>query len=396
VELLTNPIRSYAWGSRTELARLQGRAVPSPTPEAELWMGAHPVAPSTVERPGGSVSLADLISAAPRETLGEAVVATFGARLPYLLKVLAAESPLSLQAHPDAERARRVYHAQRAAGGPATYADPFHKPELLVALTPFEALCGFRDPRVSAELLAGLGVPALAPLVAALREGPAGLRTAAEALLTWPAADRAPLVDAVVGAATAAARDDPAGAEGGFATEYALAGRLAAYYPGDVGVVVALLLNHVVLAPGEAVWMPPGNLHSYLHGTGVEIMAASDNVVRGGLTPKPVDVPELLQVVRFEPLDKPVVPPTRLGAGVVTWTLPVIDFGLFQVEADGGEVAVPVRGPCTVFCRSGALTVDDGRAAVRLSAGAAAFGGAGAGPVRFRGAGTAFLATTNL
>ena len=163
---LDGPIRPYAWGSRSFLAQLQGRAAPSPTPEAELWLGAHPDAPA---RANGT-PLTDLIAADPRGVLGGEVVARFGDRLPYLLKLLAADAPLSIQVHPDADQAREGF-ARQEPGTVRTYTDPYPKPELLVAITPFEALCGFRDPDQAADHLAGLSVPALEPVVAALRDG---------------------------------------------------------------------------------------------------------------------------------------------------------------------------------------------------------------------------------
>src|SRR4051794_4001829 len=236
---LTGVVRPYAWGSRTVLARLQGRPAPSDTPEAELWLGAHPGDPSTVRGPDGPVSLATLIDENPKAQLGAEVTDEFGARLPYLMKVLAAEAPLSLQAHPDAEYARRAFAAQQGdPSAPRNYTDAHHKPEMLVALTPFEALCGFRDPAVSAAVLDELGLPPLVPVVAALRAGVSGLSEAVRLLLTWPAEDRPALVQAVVTAA--AERSSSA-----YAESFALATRLAGHYPGDPGVLVALLLHHV-------------------------------------------------------------------------------------------------------------------------------------------------------
>jgi mannose-6-phosphate isomerase len=174
---LAGVIRPYAWGSRTVLAALQGRDLPSDTPEAELWLGAHPGDPSTVTGPDGPVSLATFIEDNPKTQLGDEVRDEFGVRLPYLMKLLAADAPLSLQAHPDAEHAKKAFAAQEAdPGAPRNYTDAYHKPEMLVALTPFEALCGFRSPAVSADALEGLGLPRLAPVIAALRTGPDGLR----------------------------------------------------------------------------------------------------------------------------------------------------------------------------------------------------------------------------
>ncbi|MCX4474212.1 mannose-6-phosphate isomerase, class I [Micromonospora sp. NBC_01655] len=386
MEPLYGSIRDYAWGSRSAIAELQGRPVPSAGPEAELWLGAHPGAPATVRRDGAAASLVDLLAAEPGRWLGDRVVERFGPRLPFLLKVLAADGPLSLQAHPDPEQARAGYAADAARpAAERNYADPHHKPELLVALSPFEALCGFRDPAESAAALAAFGVPALEPVVAALRGGPAGLREAVRLLLSWPAARRAALVSDVL-AAQAAGPD----AE--------LARALAADYPADPGVLVALLLHHVWLAPGEAIWMPAGNLHAYLRGTGVEIMAASDNVLRGGLTPKRVDVDELLRVLRFEVLDDPVVAPEPVSAGVVRWPVPVDDFALHRVRlaADTPPVRLAVPGPRVVLCRAGKLLVDDGRGGVVLAPGQAAIGPADAGPLVLDGEGEAYVATAGL
>ncbi len=174
---LINPVRDYAWGSRTALASLRGEATPSPGPEAELWMGAHPSAPSLVSEQDDhamwrQVPLNDLIAKDPSTVLGAAVLQRFGPRLPYLVKLLAAAEPLSLQAHPDKAQAAAGYAAEQAAGITQNYTDDNHKPELLVALDEFDALCGFRDPRASADLLASTGVPALDPVVQALRTGP--------------------------------------------------------------------------------------------------------------------------------------------------------------------------------------------------------------------------------
>ncbi|MFC0007442.1 mannose-6-phosphate isomerase, class I [Micromonospora siamensis] len=386
MELLYGPIRDYAWGSRSAIAELQGRPVPSDGPEAELWLGAHPGAPATVDREGTRVSLVDLLVAEPDHWLGERIVGRFGTRLPFLLKVLAADAPLSLQAHPDPEQARAGHEADAArAAGERNYVDPYHKPELLVALSPMEALCGFRDPAVSAEALARFGVPALAPVVAALRDGTAGLREAVRTLLTWPAARRAGLAEAVLAAEVAG-------------PDAQLARWLAATYPADPGVLVALLLNHVRLDPGEGIWMPAGNLHAYLGGTGVEIMAASDNVLRGGLTPKRIDVDELLRVLRFEVLDDPVVRPQPVSPGVVTWPVPVEDFALHRVtvDASGPGVRLALPGPRVVLCRTGKLSVDDGAGAVTLDPGQAAVGTAAGGALVVGGEGEAYVASCGL
>ncbi len=361
---LVNPIRPYAWGSRTAIATLQGRPAPAPGPEAELWLGAHPSAPSAVALDDGDlVDLTEVIAADPG-VLGAASIERFGPRLPYLVKVLAAVQPLSLQAHPDVELARAGFAADAAKpAAQRTYVDPYHKPELLVALTDFRALCGFRDPDASAAELASLRVAELAPVIGALRSGPVRhrLRSAVEMLLRWPAAERAHLV----GAAVAAVADDPG----------ALIAELGRRYPTDPGVLVAVLLNQVRLRPDEGVYLAAGNLHAYLDGTGIEVMAASDNVLRGGLTPKPVDVAELLRVLRFEVLADPVRRPVPLGAGLLTWPVEVDDFTLVKAVV-GKPVTLPGRGPRILVCTAGEAVVGAPAERLALRCGESVFVGA--------------------
>jgi mannose-6-phosphate isomerase len=381
---LSGIIRPYAWGSRTSLASLQGRPAPTDEPEAELWLGAHPDDPAIVGRPEGSIALDTLIAGDPAGQLGAAVATEFGPRLPYLLKVLAAERPLSLQAHPESEYAKQAYARQQAdPSAPKNYTDAYHKPEMLVSLTPFEALCGFRAPEKSAAALEAFGVPALAPIVNALRAG--DLRTAVHDLLAWPDTDRKPLIEAVTAAAAATPSPDAD-----------LAASLAGYYPGDPGVLVALLLNHVRLEPGQAIWMPAGNLHAYLRGTGVELMAASDNVLRGGLTPKRVDVDELLRVLVFEVLDDPILPSTPVAPGVETWAVPVRDFVLYAVDLDGSRppTEVPAEGARIIVATSGDVFVGESvdGTPVDLTAGSAAYAPASAGHIKLAGVGKAFVA----
>jgi mannose-6-phosphate isomerase len=380
MELLDCGIRYYDWGSHTAIARLQGRATPTTRPEAELWIGAHPGAPSHLWRDGESIALDQAIQADPSELLGD----NRFDRLPFMLKLLAPERPLSLQAHPDAAQARAGYEREELAGIPRDsplrqYVDPFHKPELLVALGDFEALCGFRSPAASADLIERLAVPALAPVVAMLRNGSDAdrLRSAVARLLSWPAETVKDVIAAVVTAADGT---------------YSLVGELGQVYPDDPGVLVSLLLNSVHLRAGDAIWMPAGNLHAYLRGVGVEIMAASDNVLRGGLTSKHVDVAELLKVVRYDVLADPVVAGVETAAGVTSWRVPVRDFALDRVRVDG-DATLSLRGPRLVFCTEGGVIVDDGVAAVGLSAGEAAIGPAAAVRLRFTGTGEIFVAT---
>jgi mannose-6-phosphate isomerase len=379
VELLDCTVMPYAWGSRTAIAELRGRPSPAPGPEAELWMGAHAMAPSRVAATGRS--LAEVIAADPRGQLGAAAVSAFGDRLPFLLKVLAAAEPLSIQAHPTEEQARAGFEEEERRGVPRdaprrNYRDPSHKPELLCALTPFEALCGFRDVAETARLFDELAVPALDEALAPLRAGGDLGETFRRVMTTLDAA-------AVEQTVAACARP------GGFARERAMALSLARLYPGDVGVVSALLLNLLHLEPGEAIYLGAGNLHAYLGGVGVEIMASSDNVLRGGLTPKHVDVPELMRVLRFEA--GPIAPlrARRVDAVEEVYDTPAREFRLSRVTAPAERA---VRGPEILLCTAGDVRVDDRP----LPRGGAAFVPASAGRWRLSGEGTVYRATVNL
>ena len=326
MDRLVNTVRPYAWGSTTAIPELLGVA-PTGEPQAELWMGAHPGAPSRT----GRGPLHEVIAADPVRELGPAAVEKFGPRLPFLFKVLAAGAPLSLQVHPDLARAREGFAAEEAAGIPLdaprrNYKDANHKPELICALTPFHGLCGFRDPAEAADTMAALGVDSLKPYVDLLHAHPeeAALREVLTALLT---AEPEAMARTVAEAAHAAAR------LGGAHATYA---GIAHHYPDDPGVLAAMLLNPVTLQPGEALFLRAGVPHAYLDGLGVEIMANSDNVLRCGLTPKHVDVPELLRVVRFEPGDPGILRPEASPSGEEVYETPIDEFRLSRfVRAEG-------------------------------------------------------------
>jgi mannose-6-phosphate isomerase len=349
MDRLVNTVRPYAWGSTTAIPDLLGVA-PTGEPQAELWMGAHPGAPSHVA--GGPLD--EVIAADPVGLLGSSTVARFGPHLPFLLKLLAAGAPLSLQVHPDLARAREGYAAEERAGVPVdaphrNYRDANHKPELICALTPFEGLCGFRAPAATAELLAGLDVDSLKPYVDLLHAHPeeAALREVLTAIL---AADRAGMADTVIEATAAAAR------LGGPYTPYV---QIAGHYPGDPGVIAAMLLNRVRLQPGEALFLGAGVPHAYLSGLGVEIMANSDNVLRCGLTPKHVDVPELLRVVRFDPAEPAILRPEATPDGEELYETPVDEFRLsrYALAPDGTPRPLPSATPQILLCATGRVTV---------------------------------------
>jgi mannose-6-phosphate isomerase len=379
VTRLENQIQPYAWGSLTAIPALVG-VPPTGQPQAELWIGAHPLAPSRL----GGRPLDAVIAEQPAALLGPTSVARFGPRLPFLLKVLAAAQPLSLQAHPSREQARAGFARENAAGVPLTaahrtYKDDNHKPELLCALTPFRALCGFRAVEATRTLLRALEVPRLGPLLSTLdAHGPEGLF---REVMTLPHADATALVGEV---ATACARRPARG----FEAECANAAALANAWPGDLGVLGALLLNLVQLEPGDALALGAGNLHAYLEGTGVELMANSDNVLRGGLTPKHVDVPELLRVLDFSSGPPPLVRP--VGAPEAVYTTPFPDFRLSRLDVEGATTLERL-GADLVLCTAGEVSVNG----LHLSRGAAAFAGFDEGPLVCSGTGTLFRATVN-
>lgn len=392
MDLLENSIQPYAWGSHSAIAELRGEPAPSAGPQAELWMGAHPLAPSRIVRGGARSTLDEVLRRAPEAELGPRSVAEHGPHLPFLLKVLAAEQPLSLQAHPDERQAREGFDREEEAGVPRgaphrNYRDPFPKPELMCALTPFDALCGFRPAAEAMAIVDALRTPELAPVRERLsgRSGPDGLREAFVYLSTLPPEQRASLVEPVVAAAARVGG-------GPFADAFAWTGRLAALHPGDPGVVLALLLRLVRLAPGEALYLPAGNMHAYLHGVGVEIMASSDNVLRGGLTPKHVDVPELLRVLRFAEEPIPVVRPSPGRPGEWIYETPARHFELSRLEPPASGFETAVWGPEILLCTSGELSATDAAGRVGLGRGRSAFVPASAARYRLEGAGVAFRA----
>ncbi|MEV0387431.1 mannose-6-phosphate isomerase, class I [Nonomuraea sp. NPDC050643] len=367
---LATTVRPYDWGSVTALPELFGTE-PTGQPQAELWMGAHPGAPSIA----GGVPLNELIARDPVGTLGGPAVARFGPELPYLFKVLAIERPLSLQVHPTTEQAEAGYAAETARGVPLddyarTYKDASHKPEMVCALTPFHGLCGFRPPADTADLLDRLGVPGLRPWIDALRAG--SLRAVFAEMLD----DASAPLRAEVERALSASGDD----------DLAVHGDLARACPGDRGVTAALLLHHVRLEPGQALYLGAGVPHAYLGGIGIEVMANSDNVLRCGLTSKHVDVPELMRVVDFTPAAPHRVEPESEGAGGYAYRPPAPEFALSRYEP--GTHALPAGVPQIVLCVEGEVHLGD----LTLTAGQSAFVPAAAPSVTLTGKGRAYRA----
>ena len=316
-------IQHYAWGDVDAIARLQG-VEPDGRPQAELWFGTHASGPS---RLSDGRHLQDVVGS-----------------LPYLVKVLAAAEPLSLQVHPSKGQALAGFDREDAAGIPLdspqrNYRDPFHKPELLCALTSFEAVCGVAPIDQTDALLSELGA-STAFLRAALHHGV----EAAIALLLTERPSLASIIDA------AAHHADP---------RCRWLARLSQQHPGDPAAAIVLLLNYVILEPGDAIFLGAGTLHAYLGGMGLEVMANSDNVVRCGLTSKFVDVHEVLRILDPTPMIDPVVHPTPSPDGGRSYEVPVTDFRLTTYEIDG-SVRFVADGPELLVCVNGE-TVEIGR-----------------------------------
>ena len=370
-----------------------------------MWIGAHPGAPSALASGTEDVqTLDELIAADPELVLGRETAARFGGELPFLAKILAAGSPLSLQVHPTREQARAGYAAEEEAGvdrgaRERNYKDANHKPEMIFALTGFEALCGFRDPEDSAEIFRALNqavtatgrpVPELLEwIVAELSSGhPASrrLRSVFSTLINDGDSVR-PAVEAAAAGAEAAA------AGTGFERELATLAELNGVYPGDPGVLISLLLNRASLEPGEAIYLPAGNVHAYLSGVGVEVMASSDNVLRGGLTPKHVDVSELLRTVDFRPLGIPALAPEYTASGQELFRPPFEEFQLQRLDLSQGsasdgtsraEVPVVQNGPAVVIAVNGTVLLSSPAGSLALETGQSAFLPAGDAPVTAR------------
>lgn len=397
MDRLRNTIRPYAWGSTTAIPALLGRQ-PTGEPQAELWMGAHPGSPSLVDRGEGPRSLAEIIAADPEAELGSRSMAKFGPHLPFLLKVLAAGAPLSMQAHPNLGQARAGFVEEETRRIPLdapqrNYKDDNHKPELICALDEFEALCGFRAPTAAAELLASLNAPALEPLIELLSSKPEeeALSGALAAILTMTGTEAELAVAQVARSLETAAAADPSGELAG----YAFAAR---EFPGDTGLIAALLLNYTRLRPGEALYLGAGVPHAYLRGTGVEIMANSDNVLRCGLTPKHVDVPELLRVVVFTSEEPDVLRPAPGEDGECLYPVPIDEFRFSRYTLDRHHRELHGLAPQILLCTEGSvlLTAADGTT-LTLACGESAFLPATGTPTSLNGPGaTLFRATVTL
>ena len=371
MDYLRGAVVNYPCGTFDAIHRLLGTE-PDGQPLAELWFGAHPLAPSGI----GDTTLDRYLADHP-DQVGPASASRFGRQLPFLMKVLSARHPLSLQAHPDRAQAEEGFAAEEAAGIPRTahhrtYKDNWPKPEILIALDPFDTLVGFRDPARTASLFSTLNAgPLVERLIAPLcgRGGEAALQEVFLDVLALPEGKRQ-VVDAVLTAAEACRADE---SELGDFARTAL--ELNVTVPSDPGILAALLMNRVHLEPGDAVYMHPGTMHAHMSGTAIEVMASSDNVLRGGLTSKHIAVDELVRVVDFSWGEPTIISGTQTAPGI--WDYPTYchEFDVWRVEVNDG---VPLPLPESANARialvtRGEITLHNGAKALQLRQGQSAF-----------------------
>jgi len=397
---LENPIRPYAWGSHHAIAELQGRPAPTAEPEAELWIGDHPKAPSSARVGDCPVKLPDWIAADPDAVLGPQVRRRYGDSLPFLVKLLAAGRPLSIQVHPNAEQAREGYAREQRQGVPPesprrSYCDPNGKQEILIALTRFSALCGFRGDAEVEQLVALHAGPQAAKLLIEPNREPQAARLPLAAALLYH------LLELDPGVTLSLYREIQQRADhSGRSSESAhWVSRLCRQYPQDATAIAPLLLNLVTLEPGQALVVRPGTVHSYLEGFGVEVMTRSDNVVRGGLTPKHVDLTELRGLASRRAAPPEVIGPTVLSPTRTCYQAGVPEFEVTAQELTGASHLVHRvdPGPGVLLCLAGRCELEaaDAPTSLELAPGEAALLPARVREYRLRGPARLFSVTTD-
>jgi len=358
IGILRNTIQHYAWGSPESIPKLLGRDNLSGLPWAELWMGAHPKAPSLVNFEGRWVSLKDLIEQYPQEILGRRTAARFRNTLPYLLKVLAVAKPLSIQAHPNLPQAREGFARENRQGisldaPERNFKDDNHKPECICAMSKFYALCGFRNIDDIVAMMSESCPEGLADELENLKKNsdPIGLKEFFMALMNMDTDRRKRVIDEAL---------QNIGIFSDQGLRYWIS-RLAKEYPADIGIMSPMLLNLVCLEPGQALYLPAGQLHAYLEGVGMELMANSDNVLRGGLTPKHVDLPQLAKVVHFKPGAPIFLKPAVRGENEKIYRSPAGEFILSAICVSGRILyeSPTSRSIEILICTEGTAAVED-------------------------------------
>lgn len=382
MQKLINSVQNYAWGSKTALTDLYGIANPNNLPMAELWMGAHPKSSSKIEDASGQArSLRDVIDGDKTALLGDKVAQRFG-ELPFLFKVLCADQPLSIQVHPNKQASEIGFAKENAAGIPLdaaerNYKDPNHKPELVFALTPFLAMNAFRE---FSEIISLLQPVAGANnAIAHFLENPnaEALSQLFASLLNMQGEEKSHAL-AVLKAALESQQGEP----------WETIRLIAQFYPDDSGQFSPLLLNVVKLNPGEAMFLFAETPHAYLQGVALEVMANSDNVLRAGLTPKYIDIPELVANVKFvaKPAAELLTQPVKNGAEL-DFPIPVEDFAFSLHDLSQTETTIAQESAAILFCVEGEATLHKGEQRLVLKPGESAFVAANESPVSVSGTG---------
>ncbi|TCC01063.1 mannose-6-phosphate isomerase [Kosakonia quasisacchari] len=382
MQKLINSVQNYAWGSKTALTDLYGIANPDNLPMAELWMGAHPKSSSKVQDASGQTrALREVIDQDKTRLLGSAVANRFG-ELPFLFKVLCADQPLSIQVHPNKKNSEMGFAKENAAGIPLdaaerNYKDPNHKPELVFALTPFLAMNAFREFSDIVSLLQP--VAGAHPAIAHFLQAPGAERLSElfAALLNMQGEEKSRAL-AVLKSALGNHSGEP----------WQTIRLISEFYPDDSGLFSPLLLNVVKLNPGEAMFLFAETPHAYLQGVALEVMANSDNVLRAGLTPKYIDIPELVANVKFtpKPANELLTQPTQHGAEL-DFPIPVDDFAFSLHDLSTSESQLAQQSAAIVFCVEGEAVLSKASQQLVLKAGESAFIAADESPVGVRGTG---------
>lgn len=400
---LKNLIQTYAWGSKDGIPAFTGIPNADGKPMAELWMGVHPCAPSRLIETGEAANteptdypatLADFIGHYPELTLGKDAETRFNGKLPFLFKVLSACSPLSIQVHPTRPQAKKGFARENEAGiplsaGERNYKDENHKPEIIMALTPFTAMCGFRTKQESVSHLELIQCAALSPVTNIIAQN--GKYTDfCRQILSLENATKAEIVKKTIEKAK-----DIVGSTLPVSTRraYELVLKLASFYPTDIGILSPLYLNVIDLAPAQAIYLPSGIMHAYIEGTGLELMANSDNILRGGLTPKHIDIPELLSVLSTEPFMPQIIEPPA-GASFFRYRTESPEFELSRIAPAEGTARFKTSEPAILIGATGEITAKaETGETFTLVRGRTAFVPALGGTIVFSGTGTAYIAS---
>ena len=333
--------------------------MPSEKPQAELWMGVHPKAPSEVLCNGQWMSLPEIIQKDPEGVLGESIAKNFSNELPFLFKVLAATKPLSIQAHPSRDQAQTGFARENEMKIPLdapnrNYRDENHKPEMICALTPFWLLNGFRKIDNLIALTETIAAPGLRDIVRSLQgqHEAEGLKVFLTTLMTMDRDSQMQLVSEVIHCIDRNAGTDAA-------LDWVV--RLNQEYPGDMGVLFPLFMNIVHLEPGQGMYTPSGRLHAYLKGAAIELMANSDNVLRVGLTTKNMDIRELLKILDFRHNEVDILRPKRRETGEDLYDTPAKEFllSLISVERDSPFESSSARSVEIMICLEGDAQISD-------------------------------------